>query len=189
MCFSRWIEPTVLQRLSINRYGMRGAPVVVRSIAVFGLALVVGVALLRLRLSMLVSMAMAGLVLGIAMLAFPYGAQPRTMDVEQDGVATGARGDAFLGRQLLDGDGVAHSYLAVQLAFMDTQCAPAGPSTDCIHDRDTWIREEFQDVAVMLPGTSLHQVEGRETLVLGSLAGAAALVAYGVAHQRRRRRS
>lgn len=179
------VEPTVEPHRSLEGYGGHGIPVVSRAIAVFALAMLAGVLIRRRWLRAIALGAATSAVLALSMIGFPFGMQANAVDIEQDGVASGARGDRSTGRLLMDGAGGSTSVLAAQLSYMAIHC-PGQPAGDpCVTERDEWIRDNYTYVAMMLPGTTAHQIAWREAALLGTVAGLAALTAIGVGSRRR----
>lgn len=163
------IQPGIDTRASFDNYAARGLPLVMRGLAVFTGAVLAGALIGR----QLPALILAGL-LAIALTyglerTFPYGSPGTIVDGEmwsgvQEITDRGLEGGGWLKP---DGTIISREEARALSPFPDDDSATWD-----------WLEARFQNVGNLLPGTSLVDVEVRESIILGGLtvAGLAATV-------------
>ena len=141
-------DPTVSPRSSLQDYGLRGTPVVMRGMVAFGIAVLVG-ALAGRQLPALILGAVAALVVsGWVVSLYPYGVPTEWVSEEyaqlQGGSFSGA--DRFLGTGYQAPDG---TVLAYEQA---SALSPYGPDDERTYD---WLGQRYTTVEEVLRGTHI----------------------------------
>jgi ABC-type transport system involved in multi-copper enzyme maturation permease subunit len=157
-------------RASLNEYGVHGLPVVMRGIALFGGAALLGAIVGRQLPALILSGALA-LVIGYALNgAFPFGAAARWLPEDQ---VPNPFTDQTIDTAWLASDGTIVPYLAVRDLAPD-----AGDWYD-------WAVEHYSRIVAVLRGEQLTEIELREALVLGGFTVLALGGAFVVVDRRR----
>jgi hypothetical protein len=153
---------------SFDEYGVTGISVITRGLAAFGVSVLAWVLIRRRIVALLVSVALAWLVLWGTTEAFPYGA---LTEWRTDAEASGSylQGDIGLEVGWQDADGAVIPYGAVQ------ELAPDAGWLD-------WAEMHYWQVQAYLSGDRFFEVQAREALLLGvvtllGIAGAVLVVA------------
>ncbi len=145
-------------RASLEDYGLRGLPVVMRGVAVFALAVLVGAVVGRQLPALIVSVVLAGLVTFALLGVFPFGAPSIWVAADTSGSPQiiSSR-DRWIGYGYQAPDGTVYSF---------AEAAAQAPDQTSEDARDQWLSEHFTAVANVVTGDHITEIELRESAVL-----------------------
>lgn len=154
--------PGIDSRSSLNDFGSRGYPLVVRGLAALGIATLAG-AIAGRQLPALLVAGVISVVLAYSLAwSFPYGAQWQWLPTETVAINPNAQiTDRFRRNGYLTSDG---TFLTFQQAE-DASGHPQGSEA-----AQEWVDAHYQAVSEVLVGSQLTEIEVRESLLLASVA-------------------
>lgn len=151
-------QPGIDPFASLHDYGHRSSPIVMRGLALFACAVLIGSVIGRQLPSLVVAGGLAvALAYGLAW-TFPFGAQWTWIADEASRAAGREISDVFGGDGFRDDDGALLTYRQA------TARAPAR-----VEDPDDWVYQNFSPEQEVLEGPIAPEVEAREAVALAAL--------------------